>query len=152
MANEISTAGISIGYCIEATAGSRPSSSYTQIPNIKSIGDMNPEPATYEVTDLSDTEWKRYIGALKDVGGALALTANFTPDFQTAWGSLVTAAESGASANPAKAMWYCITVPNWSKKFYFAGMPSAMGFPQTDTDQVFSGDVYITPNKIEGWA
>ena len=37
MANEISTAGISIGYAVEATAGSRPTSTYTSIPNIKTI-------------------------------------------------------------------------------------------------------------------
>lgn len=55
MANEISTAGIQIGYAVETTAGTRPST-FTNIPNVKTIGDMNPEPSTYEVTDLSDTE------------------------------------------------------------------------------------------------
>ena len=149
MANEISTAGIQIGYAVETSAGSRPTSSYTSIPNIKSIGDLNPEPSTYEVTDLSDLEWKRYIGALKDVGGALALTANITEAFATAWASVVTAAESAASGN--KACWWCVTIPNWTKKFYFAGKPSPLGLPQIDTDSVFEGDVYITPNKFDGW-
>lgn len=148
MANEISTAGIQVGYAVEATAGSRPSS-FTSIPNIKTIGDMNPEPSTYEVTDLSDTVWKRYIGALKDVGGAVALTANITQSFMTTWASVVTAAESGASAN--KACWFCVTVPNWTKKFYFAGMPSPLGLPQIETDAVLEGDVYITPNQVAGW-
>lgn len=149
MANEISTAGIQIGYAVEATAGSRPTS-FTNIPNIKTIGEMNPEPSTYEVTDLSDTEWKRYIGALKDVGGAVALTANITSSFLTAWTSVVTAADSAASAN--KACWFCVTVPNWTKKFYFAGQPTSLGLPQIETDAVFEGDVYITPNQITGWA
>lgn len=149
MANEISTAGISIGWATESSAGSRPTSGYQQIPNIKSIGDMNQAPSTYDVTDLSDLVYKRYIPALKDTGGALPLTANITSTFEGSWASIVSAYESAASAN--KSMWFCITVPNWTKKFYFAGIPSPLGFPQTDTDSVFDGDVYITPNKVDGW-
>lgn len=149
MANEISTAGFSIGYAVETTAGSRPSS-FTSIPNIKTIGDINPEPSTYEVTDLSDLEWKRYIGALKDVGGAIALTANITSAFETAWSTLCSSAATGKASN--KATWFCVTVPNWAKKFYFAGDPSPLGLPQVETDSVFDGDVYITPNQITGWA
>ena len=149
MANEISTAGFSIGYCTEATAGSRPTSGYQLIPNVKTIGEFNPEPSTYEVTDLSDLEWKRYIPGLKDVGGAVPLTANFTESFLTAWNSCVTAADSARTQN--KSTWFMVTVPNWTKKFYFAGMPTAAGLPQVETDSVFDGDVYVTPNKIEGW-
>ena len=149
MANEISTAGFSIGYATEATAGSRPTSGYVLIPNIKTIGEFNPEPSTYDVTDLSDTEWKRFIPGLKDVGGAVALTANFTEAFLTAWGSCVSASDTARAAN--KSTWFMVTVPNWTKKFYFAGMPTAAGMPQVETDSVFEGDVYVTPNKIDGW-
>lgn len=149
MANEISTAGFSIGYATESTAGSRPTSGYILIPNVKAIGEFNPQPTTYDVTDLSDTEWKRRIPGLKDVGDAVPLTANFTESFLTAWGSLVSAAETAFNSN--KATWYMVTVPNWTKKFYFAGMPTAAGMPQVETDSVFEGDVYITPNQIKGW-
>lgn len=149
MANEISTAGIQVGWAVETTAGSRPSS-YASIPNVKTIGDMNQSPATYEVTDLSDLVWKRYIPALRDSGGAIPFTVNINATFETAWASIVSAAESAASAN--KACWFQITVPNWTKKWYFAGIPSPLGFPQVDTDSVFDGDVYITPNQIAGWA
>ena len=59
MANELSTAGVSVQYCVETTAGTKPTTGFTVIPNIKSIPDLNPEPSSLEVTDLSDTEWKR---------------------------------------------------------------------------------------------
>ena len=59
MANELSTAGVTVQYCVETTAGTKPTSGYTAIPNIKAIPDLNPEPSSLEVTDLSDTEWKR---------------------------------------------------------------------------------------------
>jgi hypothetical protein len=58
MALEISTAGISVSYAVEATAGTKPDT-FTTIPNIKSTPDFNPEPSTLEVTDLSDLVWKR---------------------------------------------------------------------------------------------
>jgi len=148
MANELSTAGIQIGYAVETTAGTRPST-FTAIPNVKTIGDMNPEPSTYEVTDLSDTEWKRYIGALKDIGGSVSLTVNITQAFITAWEGIVTAATTGIASN--KACWFQVTVPNVTEKFYFAGMPASLGLPQIETDAVFEGDVYITPNQIDGW-
>lgn len=148
MANELSTAGIQIGYAVETTAGTRPST-FTNIPNVKTIGDMNPEPSTYEVTDLQDLVWKRYIGALKDPGGAIALTVNITQAFITMWETIVSAAETGLASN--KACWFQVTVPTVTEKFYFAGMPSALGLPQIETDSVFEGDVYITPNQIDGW-
>lgn len=148
MANELSTAGISVGYAVETTAGTRPTS-FTAIQNVKTIGDMNPEPSTYEVTDLSDTEWKRYIGALKDMGGAVSLTVNITQAFITQWETIVSAAATALSTN--KACWFQVSVPGVTKKFYFAGMPASLGLPQIETDAVFEGDVYITPNQVAGW-
>lgn len=59
MALEISTAGVTLKYAVETTAGTRPTASYVTIPNIKATPDFNPEPSTLEVTDLSDLVWKR---------------------------------------------------------------------------------------------
>lgn len=150
MANEISTAGILLKYAVESTAGTRPTTGYTQIPNIKAIPEFNPEPSTLDVTDLSDTEWMRYIPGLKDPGGALAFTANFTSAFKTAWDGVVSAAETAMASSPAKATWWEVMVPNFGS-FYFAGMPSELGLPASEVDAVFEGDVYVTPNQIHGW-
>ena len=151
MANEISTAGILLKY--KAFAGDFPSttpSGFTIIPNIKAIPEFNPEPSTLDVTDLSDTEWMRYIPGLKDPGGALAFTANFTSAFKTAWEAVVSAYETAQSQTPVQNMWFEVMVPNFGS-FYFAGMPSELGLPASEVDAVFEGDVYITPNLIHGW-
>lgn len=149
MANELSTAGVSVQYCVETTAGTKPTSGFTVIPNIKSIPDLNPEPSSLEVTDLSDTEWKRYIPGLKDPGGALAFTANNTDAFQTAWAALVTAAETAKASN--KATWFEIVVPGLTKSFQFAGIPSDLGLSAIDVDSVLEVDAYVAPNQIDGW-
>ena len=56
MANELSTAGVLVKYIVEETGGTRPTTGYTTIPNIKSTPDINPEPSGLDVTDLSATE------------------------------------------------------------------------------------------------
>lgn len=149
MAQELSTAGVLLKYAVEATAGTRPTTGFTQIPCIKAIPDFNPEPESLEVTDLSDTEWRRYIPGLKDPGGALAFTANLTTQFKTAWETLVTAFETAKAAD--KATWFEIMVPNFGS-FYFAGYPSTLGMTAMDVNAVLEIEAYVTPNQIEGWA
>lgn len=148
MALELSTAGVSLKYCVETTAGTRPTASYTAVPNIKETPDFSPEPSTLEVTDLSDTVWKRYIAGLKDPGGALSFTANLTSAFKTAWETLVSAYTTAAASS--KATWFEINVPTVGS-FYFAGIPSELGINGMSVDEVAEVSVYITPNKIHGW-
>ena len=54
MALEIASAGAYIQYAVETTAGTKPTTGLTQIPGVKTIGALDAEPATYDVTDLSD--------------------------------------------------------------------------------------------------
>ena len=151
MAGEISTAGVLLKYKAESTAGTRPSGTgqvYTTIPNIVSTGELNSEPDNLEVTDLSDTVWRRYIPGLKDPGGAITFTANLTSTFKTAWETLCTAV---AGLTAGKAMWFEIMVPGIGS-FYFTGVPDALGINAYDINSVNQIDVHIVPNKIEGWS
>lgn len=147
MANEISTAGVLLKYKAESTAGSRPTSGYTTIPNIVSTGAINNEPESLEVTDLSDTVWRRYIPGLKDPGGAITFTANLTSAFKTAWEALLTAQAALAGG---KQMWFEIMVPSVGS-FYFAGTAASLGINGYGVNDVNQVDVYITPNVLEGW-
>ena len=148
MALEISTAGVTLKYVAEATAGTRPTSGYVTVPNIKETPDFNPEPNSLEVTDLSDLVYKRYILGLKDPGGAISFTANLTSAFKTAWGTLTSAYATAKAAG--KAIWFEIKVPSIGS-FYFAGIPSDLGINGMQVDAVAEITVYIAPNQIEGW-
>lgn len=149
MAQELSTAGVLLKYCAETTAGTRPTTGYTQIPCIKAIPDFNPEPESLEVTDLSDTTWRRYIPGLRDPGGALAFTANLTTQFKTAWETLVAA--HGTALASGLNVWFEIMVPNFGS-FYFAGYPTELGMTAMDVNAVLEIEAYVTPNQIEGWS
>ena len=148
MANELSTAGVLLKYKAESTAGTKPSGAFTTIPNIVSTGEINSEPDNLEVTDLSDTVWRRYIPGLKDPGGAITFTANLTSAFRTAWETLVTATTTALASS--KAMWFEIMVPSVGS-FYFTGVPDALGINAYDINSVNQVDVHIVPNTIEGW-
>ena len=145
MALEFSSAGIELRYCVETTAGSRPTSGYKKIPSIKSIPDFNAEPSTLDVTDLSDTVWKRSIPGLRDVGGALAFTANMTASFKTAWNSLVSAAATAKASS--KSTWFEVAIPNFDS-FFFAGMPQELGLKGMDVDSVVEADGYIKGGRL----
>lgn len=148
---EFSSAGVQLRYAIETTSGSRPTSGYKVIPSVKGTPDLNAEPSQLDVTDFADLVWKRSIAGLRDVGGALAFTANMTASFKTAWNSCVSAFATGKASTPAKAMWFEIAVPNFDS-FFFAGEPVDLGLKAMDVDSVVEADGYVVPNKIVGWA
>lgn len=149
MAIELSTAGIKVGYCIETVAGTRPTTSYNQIRGVKSIPDFNPEPAQLEVTDLSDTEFKRYIPGLKDPSGAQGLTVNEFQDFKDDWDGMMTAYGSAVSSNLG--MWVQYNIPNHDA-YFFRAVPSELGFNGADVDSVLENVAYLTPNSAPVWA
>ena len=151
MALELASAGCKIQYCVETTAGTRPTTGYTPLSNVKTIGTLDSEPATYDVTDLSDLEFKRYIPGLKDIGGDVPLGFNLTQAVIDNWSTLVTAADTGASATPAKSTWFEVVIPKITKSFYFRGVPTPLGLSEITTDSALEITAHVTPNEIHGW-
>lgn len=145
MAIDLSTAGVSLWYAVESTAGTRPTSGYTRIYGVKSTPSLNAAPDTLETTTLDELEYKTYIDGLKDLGGALEFTFNLTEDLITAWDTLMTAYATAKAAG--KATWFTIVVPGLTDSFYFTGNPSAMGLPETAVNSVLEITNYITPTN-----
>ena len=85
MSQRFSTASLKLYYVVEATAGTRPTTGLTKIPEIKSVPSFNPSPETIDSTTLEETEYRTYVEGLKDLGGALEFSANITADLITAW-------------------------------------------------------------------
>lgn len=148
MANELNTLGVTLQYAVEATAGQRPSTGFTTIAGVKSIPDIDPQPTALDCTPLDETEWKRYVPGLKDVGGSLGFKFNNTDEFQTAWAAIVTAY---AGLTGGKKMWFAVVIPGLTKAFYFSGAPDDLGLSAIEVDNVLEVNGYITPNIIVGW-
>ena len=152
MAIELSTAGITVKWAVETVAGTRPTTGYAAFSGIKSISEFNPEPNQLDVTPLDETTWHRYIPGLKDVGGAQQLTVNDYDDFRTSWDAMMTAYATAKAAG--KALWIEYNVPGitTNPSFFYSAEPQDLGFNGAEVDAVFENVVYLTPNKVAGWA
>ena len=149
MANELSTAGVTVGYAFESSAGVRPEVGFQRVPGVKSTPDLNPEPASLEVTTLEDTDYKRFIPGIKAVDGALPLLCNNTNEFQAAWHTLCTLAN--AKYADGLGTWFVVNVPRLDDSFFVNAIPSALGVTGMDVDAVAEVQAYISPNDIAGW-
>lgn len=145
----LSTAGVTIGYAVENTENTRPTTGYKLISDIKETPEFNPEPEAHETTDLSQTEYKTYVAGLKDIGGALAFRANFTQKLQDEWDTIMGAYNTAAKSG--KRMWFEIAHPKLSKSVFFPGEPSSMGLPAMAANGVLETAVYVTPNGAPTW-
>lgn len=148
MALEMNTIGVKIKYCVETSAGTRPTTGYTNIPDVKSIPEINLTPSTLEVTNLVD-KFKRYIPGVQDPGTDFAMNGNMTSALKTAWASLVSAAASAWASG--KSTWFEVAIPNF-ESFYFAGVPVDLGLSSQAVDGVEEANMHIIPNQIAGWA
>lgn len=145
----LSTAGVTVGYAVESSKGTRPTTGFTVIPDIKEVPEMNPEPETLETTTLAETEYKTYIEGLKDLGGALSFLANYTTELEEAWSALVAAYK--AAKVEGKAVWFEVKHPSLEKSVFFTGQPSAMGLPAMSVGSVLETSLYITPTNAPTW-
>lgn len=148
MSQRLSTAGMTLSYSVEATAGTRPTaaSAFTVIPEVKATPSTNPEPNSIDVTPLSELYFVQYIAGLKDLGGVLGFTANLTEDLITVWNTtLIDAYETGAAAD--KATWFCLQHPKLTNAVYFQGEPVPLGLNEASVNAALETTLYIAPQS-----
>lgn len=150
MSQRYSTAGMYLCYCVEDTAGTRPTTGYTLVPEIKSMPSFNPSPDTIDSTTLLETEYRTFVEGLKDLGGALEYGANLTSDLITAWEACNTAHDTAVSTN--KATWFAVVHPKLPKAVFFQGDPSPLGLNEATVGAMAETTLYITPNSAPIWA
>ena len=140
----LTSIGIKISYATEAAKGTRPTTGYTLLPDLKSIPDFNPQPNTADATTFDNLEYTSYVKLLKDIGGALEFNANLTQDLYDKWSVMITARNN---LTDGKQMWYCVDIPNFDKSIFFTGDPSEMGIPSAEANSLLETSVYIVPTS-----
>lgn len=148
MALEFSTIGVKLNYVIETSAGTRPTSGVTNIPDIKNIPGFDLTPNQLPVTNLAD-DTERFIPGVKTLGGDKTITANHTAALRSAWASLVSAASAAWASG--KSTWFEVEIPN-EDSFWFAGIPTMQGLADIGVDAVLEAQLHIIPNQIVGFA
>ena len=144
MANALSTAGMTVKYAVEATAGTRPTTGFTEVPGVKALPAFGSDINTLQTTPLTNKKNHSYIPGLADSGGSIQLTVNDYPAFRTAWTACVTAYEG---LDAGKQMWFEFCYPDDSSmdSFYFPGRPVALGFGGAEVDSVLENMANIIP-------
>ena len=139
----LSTIGIKVSYAVEATAGTRPTTGYKHIPDLKSIPSINPAPNTADATTFDNLEYTSYVQLLKDIGGALEISANFTQELFEVWDAMVTQYEAGIK--DGKETWFCFDIPGFEKSAFITVQPARMGIPEASANALLETTVFITP-------
>lgn len=150
MAIDLTTAGVHLKYAVEATAETRPTTGYVDIPGVKSTPSLNPAPEALDATTLNEEEYIIYVQGLKDLGGSLEFTFNLTQALLDVWETLMTAAETAKAAG--KSTWFMIDVPGLTQAVYFRGDPADTGLPAMEVNSVLETTMYITPTGEPVWA
>lgn len=148
MSQRFSTAGMTLYYVAETSAGTRPTTGLTKIPEIKSIPSFNPSPETIQSTTLEETEYHTYVEGLKDLGGALEFGANLTQDLISVWASCNSAHDA---LTGGKAMWFYVVHSGLSSAVAFEGDPSPLGLNESSVGSMLETTLYITPNSAPEW-
>lgn len=157
-----SSAGIKLYYCTgvtrNATTGvySLPGTpSWTEIPDITSIPALSGDPNMLDTTVLAETKQKTYIAGLKDNGGSMSYNAWLTSELITAAGTAVTAAATGAAANPVTYLAFAIAFPAPLNCYYwYVGTPQDVLPGEAEVDAVvattFVTSMETAPTKVSG--
>lgn len=145
MSERVSTAGMTLQYCVETTKGTRPTTGYTKVPEVKSMPSFNPQPETIQSTTLEETTYHTYVQGLKDLGGALDFGANLTDDLVEFWEDLVDAYDTAVAAE--KSVWFAIVHPKLAKATFFTGEPAPIGLNEATVGGMAETTLYITPTS-----
>ena len=162
MALEITTVGATVKYCIETTAGTRPTTGYTEIPDVNEAPDF---PMDVEVLDASNTtdtityasedenvvtvDENGNLTAVGNPGGDKEFTLNHTENVITVWNTLVSSASTAYAEG--KQTWFEYVYPESTKSFFFTAIPLALGNGGIAQNEVDTIPAHVICTGIGGW-
>ena len=142
----VSTLGITFGYGVETTAGTKPTE-FKQLTRINAIGGINIEPEQIDASALEDLI-TRYIKGRADTGGSFPVTVNYTDDTAKEWDDLITAYKA---LTGGKRMWFETIVPDITKGFFvIAQPPDAIPQPEIGQNELLTVEMNLTIEEYKG--
>lgn len=144
----MSTAGMHLAYGIETTPGTKPTE-FTIIQGATSLGEISSEKEQIEVTPLSATEYKEYVGGLADPGGTWEVGFNESNALHEEWADII--AEYKTAITAGNRMWFEAYHPTLDEAFFVVGEPNILGFGGAEVSSAYANTGRITINKVEGW-
>ena len=144
----LSTLGITFGYGVESTAGTKPAS-FTQLNRINSIGGISMDVEQIDASALEDTQTK-YVAGRADTGGTWSVTVNFTDETADEWSDLITAYNTAQASNLN--LWFEVILPNQSDAFFvIAQPPQQLPMPEIGQNELLTVEISLTVVEYKGW-
>lgn len=143
----VSSLGITLGYGVEGTAGTKPIT-FTELTRINTIGGITIENEQIDASALSDFT-SRYIQGRGDTGGSFPVTVNFTPDTKDEWQAVIeaynTAKETGLR------MWFETIIPGFEDAFFVVAQPpTAIPQPEIGQNELLTVEFNLTIEEYRG--
>lgn len=126
--NALTSIGLKIGIAIESTAGTMPITNYYVVPQVTDLPDLDFEPDTIETTSYDNLEYKSYLPGLKDTGGIISLSANYTEYGVEMWDDIVSKLAPSTNTTGKKA-WLLIAVEGTVRRWFIPINPVVTGLP-----------------------
>lgn len=143
----LSTLGITLGYGVETTANTKPSS-FTQLERINNIGGITMETEQIDSSALEDLVTK-YIAGRQDTGGTWNVTFNYTAETAEQWKSAIQAYNAGKQASLNT--WFEVIVPNQSDAFFVvAELPQEIPMPEMGQNELLTVEVGLSIVEYKG--
>lgn len=140
----LTTLGVKVCYCLTdpTIATSSQKADLVWIKDIKSTPELNPETEALDATTLRETEFKKYAQGLKDLGGSLEFTSNYTEELETTWATFYLAT-TGASTK--KDGYIVIVHPDLENASVIPCRPQKLGLPEMGTNAILEAKPRVTP-------
>lgn len=137
----ISTLGITFGYGVEATAGTKPTT-FKKLTRINNIGGITIENEQIDASALEDYV-SRYVQGRGDTGGTFAVSVNYTPETVEEWAEVISAYET-AQASGLR-MWFETIIPGFTEgDFVVAQPPTKMPSPEKGQNSLLVVEMNLT--------
>lgn len=144
----LSTLGITFGYGVESTAGTKPAS-FTQLDRINNIGGISMDVEQIDASALEDTQTK-YVAGRADTGGQWSVTVNFTDEVATEWDTLISAYNTAQASGLN--VWFEVILPNQSDAFFVVAQPpQQLPMPEIGQNELLTMEISLTVVEYKGW-
>lgn len=143
----ISTLGITFGYGVETTAGTKPTT-FKRLHRINSIGGITIENEQIDASAIDDFV-SRYVRGRADTGGSFPVGVNFTPETKDEWKDVISEYETAESGG--KRMWFETVIPGFDEAFFIiAQPPTEIPQPEIGQNELLVAEYNLTIEKYRG--
>ena len=143
----LSTLGITFGWGVETTAGTKPAS-FKQLTRINSIGGITIENEQIDASALEDLV-SRYIQGRGDTGGSFPVSVNATPETYAEWEEVIEAYNTAKEAG--KRIWFETIIPGFEEaEFVVAQPPTKIPSPEKTQNELLIVEMNLTIEEFIG--